>query len=236
MKPTGRLVSCLFVVILIAGCASSEVSDRQRLVTERLPRPDHILVYDFAATPDDVPGDSALAGHSAVRRTPQTAEHIATGRRVGAEIAKQLVAEIRSMGMPAERGSRQTTPQINDIVIRGYLLSVDEGSAAKRMTIGFGSGKSRLSVAVEGYQMTARGLRKLGSGKVDSGGGKKPGGAVPLAVALATGNPLGLIVSTGMGVYGETSGSSKIEGRAKQTAKTIADRLRTRFQEEGWIK
>ena len=138
--------------------------------------------------------------------------------------------------MPAERASSRSTPQINDIVLRGYLLSVDEGSAMKRMTIGFGSGKSRLSVAVEGYQMTARGLRKLGSGKVDSGGGKKPGGAVPLAVTLATKNPLSLIVSTGMGVYGEKTGSAKIEGRAKQTAKTIAERLKTRFREEGWIK
>ena len=236
MKPVSRLVSCLFVVVLIAGCASSKVTDRQRLVTERIPRPDHILVYDFVATHDDVPAGSALASHSAVRRTPQAAEHIATGRRVGAEIAKQLVAEIRRMGLPAERASSRATPQINDIVIRGYLLSVDEGSATKRMTIGFGSGTSHLSVAVEGYQMTARGLRKLGSGKVESGGSKAPGGAAPLALALASGNPLGLIVSTGMKVYGEKSGSSKIEGRAKQTAKTIADRLRTRFQQQGWIR
>ncbi|MCZ6772893.1 MAG: DUF4410 domain-containing protein [Proteobacteria bacterium] len=236
MKSASRLVSCLFVVILIAGCASSKVTDSQRLVTERIPRPDHILVYDFAATHDDVPADSALASHSSVRRTPQAAEHIATGRRVGAKIAKELVAEIRKMGMPAEWASNRSTPQINDIVIRGYLLSVDEGSAMKRMTIGFGSGTSHLSVAVEGYQMTARGLRKLGSGKVESGGGKAPGGAVPLAVALATGNPLGLIVSTGLKVYGEKTGSAKIEGRAKQTAKKIADLLRTRFKEEGWIK
>ena len=39
-----------------------------------------------------------------------------------------------------------------------------------------------------------------------------------------------------MKVYGEASGSSKIEGRAKQTAKEIADELKTRFQQQGWIK
>ena len=144
-------------MVLIAGCASSKVTDQQQLVTERIPRPDHILVYDFVATPDEVPTGSTLAGHSAVRRTTQTAEHKATGRRVGAEIAKQLFAEIRNMGMPAERASSRSTPQINDIVVRGYLLSVDEGSAAKRVTIDFGSGTSHLKVAVEGYQMTARG-------------------------------------------------------------------------------
>ena len=236
MKPVSRLVSCLFVVFLIAGCASSKVTDRQQYVTERIPRPDHILVYDFVATPDDVPADSALAGHSTAHRTPQTAEQIATGRRVGAEIAEQLVAEIRRMGLPAEQASSRTTPQINDLVIRGYLLSVEEGSATKRMAIGFGSGASQLSVAVEGYQMTAQGLRKLGSGTVESGGSKGPGAAAPLAVALASGNPLGLIVNTGMKVYGETSGRTTIEGRAEQIAKTIADQIRPRFQQQGWIK
>ena len=118
-------------------------------MTERLPRPDHILVYDFVAAPTNVPAESALADHSTVQPTPQTAEHIATGRRVGAEIAARLVEEIRSMGLPAERASTPRKPQINDILIRGYLLSVEEGSAAKRMAIGFGSGSSHLSVAVE---------------------------------------------------------------------------------------
>jgi hypothetical protein len=36
--------------------------------------------------------------------------------------------------------------------------------------------------------------------------------------------------------YGELSGSAKIQGRAKQTAKEIADQLKIRFKEEGWIQ
>jgi hypothetical protein len=113
---------------------------------------------------------------------------------------------------------------------------VDEGSAAKRVGIGLGSGSSELKVAVEGFQMTAQGLRKLGSGTSDAGGSKGPGGAVGLVTLLATHNPAGLIISGGMKVYGEASGKSKIEGRAEQTAKEIADILKKRFQEEGWIK
>lgn len=236
MKAGRGLVSSLVVVVVITGCASTKVTDRQTLVTERIPRPNQILVYDFVATPADMPADSALAGHSAVQPTSQTAEHIATGRRVGAEIGARLVEEIRRMGLPADRASSGTRPQLNDLVIRGYLLSVDEGSAAKRVAIGFGSGASHLSVAVEGYQMTAQGLRKLGSGRVDAGGSKGPGAAAPLAVAVATGNPLGLIVSSGMKVYGEASGSSKVEGRAEQTAKKIADELEPKFRQQGWIK
>jgi hypothetical protein len=91
------------------------------------------------------------------------------------------------MGLPAERDSQQTTPRLNDIVIRGYLLSVEEGSAAKRVALGFGSGASELQTVVEGYQMANRGLRKLGFDTVDAGASKTPGAAVPLAVAIARG-------------------------------------------------
>ena len=41
---------------------------------------------------------------------------------------------------------------------------VREGSTAKRVAIGFGAGASELGVAVEGYQMTAQELRRLGWG------------------------------------------------------------------------
>ena len=122
-------------------------------------------------------------------------------------------------GNAGAQATSQTTPQINDIVIRGYLLSVDTGSAEKRVAIGFSSGVSELQTAVEGFQMTNQGLRKLGSGTVDSGGNKTPGMAAPAALAIASGNPLGLIISGGMKVYGEESGSSTIEGRVNKLSK-----------------
>ena len=67
-------------------------------------------------------------------------------------------------------------------------------------------------------------------------GDPQPGVAAPLGVAVATGNPLGLIVSSGMKVYGEKSGSSTVEGRAEQTAKEIAEQLKPRFRQQGWIE
>jgi hypothetical protein len=38
-----------------------------------------------------------------------------------------------------------------------------------------------------------------------------------------------------MKVYGEASGSSKVEGRAEKAAEEIADELKVRFQDQGWI-
>ena len=226
---------CLFVMVVAAGCASTKVTDRQQLVTGPIPRPGNILVYDFTATPTDIPADSMFAGQASAPATVASDEQTALARQLGLQIAAELVTAIREMGMPAVQVSGAATPQLNDIVIRGYLVSVEKGSAAKRMTIGFGSGGSELTTAVEGYQMTASGLRKIGSGTTGAKGSKGPGAAVGVAGLLVTGNPVGLIVGGGMKIYGEASGSATIEGRAKATAKEIADVLKKRFQEEGWI-
>ncbi len=221
--------------ILLTGCASTKVSDREQLVTGLVPKPAHILVYNFVATPAEVPADSVLAGEPNLDTSPQTPEQVEEGKKLGAQIAAELVEQIRAMGMPAEQASAGAKAQLNDLVIRGYLLSIKEGSVAKRVAIGFGSGKSELRTLVEGYQETAQGLRKLGSGTVDAGGNKTPGAALGLATFLATANPAGLIVSSGAKAYGEASGSATVEGRAKSTAKEIADVLKQRFQEQGWI-
>jgi len=219
-------------VVVAAGCASTKVSDQQILVTEKLPRPDRILVYDFAATVDDMPGESALAGHHEEHDQPQTPEQVAAGRKLGGEIASELAAKVQAMGLPARAVPIGTPAQTGDIAIKGYLVSAKAGSADERLVVGFGKGASELKTVVEAFQMTPQGLRKLGGGTVDASGGKSPGAALGVAGLLATHNPAGLIVSTGMKVYGEESGKSKLEGRAKE----IADRIKPRFQEEGWIQ
>ena len=221
----------LVVVALAGGCASTKVTRRERLASAPLPRPSQILVLDFAASAADVPADSDIAREFTVVDTPQTSEQLQAGRELGAELAETLAAKIRDMGLPALRAQPASKARVNDIVVRGYLVSVEEGSAAKRVGIGFGAGASELHTVVEGYQVTANGMRKLGSGKVESGGAKTPGAAT----LVATANPVGLIVSGGMKVYGEKSGKSTLEGRAEATAQEIADVFRRRFQEEGWI-
>ena len=227
------LSACLGALFFAAGCASTSVISSERDYTGQLPKPGRIYVYNFAATADEVPQESGLADR--VDDQTQTAEDVAIGRELGAEIASQLALQIDGMGLPALKADARTRMQVNDIIIRGYLTSIDEGSAVKRVTIGFGSGNSKLTTKVEGFQMTATGLRKLGSGTVESGGNKTPGAALGTAAFIATSNPVGLVVSGGMKVYDEASGKSTIQGRAQATAKEIADQLKTRFQQQGWI-
>lgn len=235
MRPWNRVAWGFFAAVILTACASSKITSRQPYEGERLPRPNQIWVYDFASNAADVPAGSTLAGSPAAQSTPPSAEELDAARKLGAEVAKDLVAEIQAMGLPAQQATAQTRPQVGDYVLRGYFVTIDEGSAGKRIMLGFGSGSANLATTVEGYQVTAQGLHLLGSGEVQSGGNKTPGLIVPLAVVAATANPIGLIVGGGAKAYGQASGSDTIEGMGKRTAKTIADALRGAFQRQGWI-
>ncbi len=236
MKRMHVTVVLLLSIALLASCASTKVSNREILVNEPLPRPGQIVVYDFVSNPKDVAKDSMLAEYEVAPAAPPTPEQAELAKKLGALIATNLIGEIRNMGINATAPGSGVTTQPNDCIIRGYLLSVDEGSTLKRVTIGFGAGAAEMKTLVEGYQVTPTGERKLGYGEVQAAGGKAPGGALGAAMLVATGNPVGLVVQSGLKATGELTGYSTIEGRAKQTAKEIGEQLKVRFTQLGWIQ
>jgi len=234
MNARSRVAAGLLALILVAGCASTQGTARQPYAGAKSPRPDRIIVHDFAATPADIPAESLAVGHDAEQSTRLTAEEIEVGRKLGAQVAKALVTELQGMGLPAVQAAGQPAPRVGDIVIMGYFEAIDTGSAVKRLVLGFGAGTAELQPMVEGYLMTDKGLRRLGAGEVGSRGGKMPGMAVPLAVAVESGNPIGLIVGGAVKVEGEVTGKSTIAGAAKRTAQAIAGQRRAACQKPGW--
>jgi uncharacterized protein DUF4410 len=235
MNSCVRPILFFFALVLVTGCASTNVSEQTPMANETIARPNQIWVYDFAATPADIPADSTIKTQVGMPSTPPTTEQLQAGRQLGALIAEDLVADIQAMGLSAVQAGSGSFPQVGDAVIRGYLVSLESGGTVKRLVIGFGYGASEMDTVVEGYLMTSQGLRSLGSGTIGSSGAKTPGLVVPAAMAVATGNPIGLIVAGGAKVYGEASGRNTLEGRAKATADEIAQQLKIRFQERGWI-
>jgi hypothetical protein len=235
MKSSSRIVVCLLFLVVVAGCASTTVTQQTPMVNKEMARPNQIWVYNFVANSADMPANSSITGEVGAPSTPPTAAQIEQGRQLGAFIAADLVADIQAMGLSAVQAGPGSSPQVGDGVIRGYLVSVQGGGAVKRFVIGFGYGTSEMDTVVEGYAVTPQGWRKLGSGTLSSSGSKTPGMVMPAAVAIASGNPIGLIVVGGMKIYGETSGKNTLEGRAKATADEISEQLRIRFQDRGWI-
>jgi Domain of unknown function (DUF4410) len=235
MRSRSRIVLCLLTLVALVGCAKTNVTEQTPMRDRGLARPNRILVYNFVAAPADMPADSSIAGALSAPPMPPTPEQLATGRQLGAQIAAELIADIQAMGLSAVPAGPGSSPQVGDGVIRGYLVSAQGGGAAKRFIIGFGSGASELDTVVEGFTMTPQGLRRLGSGTLSSSGGKTPGVIVPAAVAIATGNPVGLIVIGGVKLYREETGKNGLDARAKATADAIAADLKTRFEDRGWI-
>ena len=217
-----RFAATGLVLLFATACATTKVTDREsRIEGRQIPRPERILVHDFGVTTDEVHEDSALAGQEAA--PAMSPEDLAEARALGRAVADRLAEKIRDMGMPAEHVASNAPLRLDDIVIRGHFVTIDEGNRAERMLIGFGAGGSKLSTVVEGYQVTPQGIRRLGRGTVEAGGARGPGAAVPAAVAIATANPIGLVVTSAFKVAGEASGRSTVEGRAEQTADEIAD-------------
>src|SRR5712664_3857585 len=210
MKSRSCRAAFLFALTVVTGCASTDVSQQTPMVNEAIARPNRIWVYDFVASPGDIPADSPIAGQVSAPRKPPTAEQTATGNQLGGLIAKELAADIQAMGLSAVPAGPGSSPQVGDGVIRGYLVSVQGGSAVQRFVIGFGAGTSEMDAVVEGYAVTPQGWRKLGSGTLTSSGNKTPGMVVPAAVAIATANPIGLIVVGGLKIYREASGKNTL--------------------------
>jgi hypothetical protein len=69
-------VSCLLVLVTVAGCSSTKVLEQQAYEGEKRPRPDRIIIYDFAATPVDLPPWSEVASRYAEPSTPRSVEEI----------------------------------------------------------------------------------------------------------------------------------------------------------------
>jgi len=224
-----------FSMACLAGCASSESTVSRPYLGPKIAKPANILVYDFSSDLNEIPASSPLKRQLAEVRAAQSSENIELSKQLGAQIAGDLAMKIRTMGLPGKRALRGTVAKPGDFVLKGYFLTLDEGSTAKRMALGFGSGAAELKVTVEGYQMTAQGLKFLGSGEGEAGSGKTPGGALSLGVAIATANPVGIVVSGAMKTAGEVSGRETIQGASARITKQIEGRLQTAFEKQGWI-
>ncbi len=243
MKRIGfPLVAVLIVAgaaLLATGCASTGTKAERRYIKagEKLPKPGRIIVYDFAVTRGDLHDDGAVTNSLDTRETRLSPKEERLGRDLAARISEKLVQEILALGMPAERSGSGRPAGLNDILIRGEFLSINEGSRVARMVIGFGAGASKLQTVAQAYQVGEDGLRRLGELEVEAKGGKMPGMIVPVgAGAIAGRAAVSAAVSGGMNVASETIGGESIDAAATRTAKRIAEVMKRAFKRQGWIK
>ena len=222
-----RAILILFSLAVLSGCASTKVTQQTPMASPGLARPIKSGSTTSSPTLPRFPADSSISADLSAPSTPPTADELETGRKLGALIAKDLVADIQAMGLSAVQAGPGAAPQVGDGVIRGYLVSVQGGSAVQAFRDWIGRGEFGAVYRSGRLRDDAPGLAQIGSGTLSSSGSKTPGVIAPAAVAIATGNPLGLIVVGATKLSGEASGRSTLEGRAKATADAIAEQLKS---------
>ena len=229
--------------VVLAGLASvpacTSAQSTMETSGEMLPRPQVVIVDQFAASPDEVQLDEGLSTEieQAVRAragTSRSEQELQAGRKVADAITDKLVAEIRDMGLSAERGSTVPAGAQSALLIKGQLVAIDEGNRTERMIIGLGAGRSDVRAHVQVYEVTPAGRRLIDTIEVDGKSGLTPGMAETMGVGGLTGHlVVATAVSGGVHVADEAVGANVVAD-ADRAAKGIAKPLSALFAQQGW--
>ena len=124
MKRNACLGIVVFVVLaLAAGCAPTQVVQESEDI-KSFAKPDLILVYDFAVSPDEVFLDQGLSAelrqqYEQYKGQTRTAQEIKVGHKVADAVAQELVKNILAYGLWAQRGLRTAARQPQDRLDQG---------------------------------------------------------------------------------------------------------------------
>lgn len=205
------------VLGVVMGCASATTQRTGPPVKEgTLPRPPVLLIYDFAVAPDDAPPSA----------------EIERGRAIARSFSEEVVRKLEAVGIPAQRATASTTVPLHALVVKGQFETIEEGSRARRMLVGFGSGSTMLQVQVQAYQMMENGLQRISEVEGRARGSRMPGMAVPMGVAAATGNVAPLLIQGVLGTVRETRGG--IQADVNRLAEQFAYKAVAFYHRQGW--
>jgi len=230
------LQAAVLATVLLAGCASTEVTtDNVNWKTE--PKPDQLIVFDFAAAPDEVTLDHGLVAEvrELVDKEPRTAQEKKIGGSVANALAEALVADLRKKGLPAVRAGHVVEPGIQPLQVKGQLLSIDEGNRTRRVIIGLGAGRSTVEARVQLYEAIRGRAQLLEEMTATTKSGRKPGMAEMVGVGALTGHIITSTVLSG-GLSGASEAlSANVDALAKTMAKKIAEEIVEYYEKRGWL-
>ena len=227
--------AALALTVLLCACATQVTQTGNYLPSggAAMPRPHRVLVADFGVAPEAVQLDQGV-GPRVLRLMGSGASAETPAREVQDAISEALLDDIRKMGLPVERAEPGTPPRPDELLVQGQILKIDQGNRTRRLTVGFGAGKSSVEAKVQVYYGRGAGAQPelLRTYDADANSGRKPGLALGAASAAGGGSLAPAAVSGALGVHSEKQG---VAGQGQHLGDRIAYNLGELFVQQGWI-
>jgi hypothetical protein len=228
-------VAFSFGLLVLGACAPTTVEPQQDYSGSALPRPDRVIVYNFAVSPDEVELDQGLSAElvRSLQSASTTEQERMAGQQVARAIAGTLVGEIINTGLYAEPAQESPPFPDNVVLIKGQILSIDEGNRTLRTLIGLGAGGTAVEAdaqvlylaqgtttprLIENMQAAARSDRLPGVGET-----------------LFPGELLINLVTGAAGAAADETFGANVEADGKRMGRQVADNVAPVFAGQGWI-
>jgi hypothetical protein len=237
LQQSFRLFGNVVFFLWIAGCAHTDVRTSSEIASSGLTRPQQVLIYNFAVSPEDVQqnaGFFARLGRN-MGGSNQTAEQIQLGREVADALATELTQKIAAMGLNSKRAIGNMPVPPGSIVVTGHFVNIDEGNRLRRNVIGLGMGQSSVDAEVSLLAPSPSGYTELAVFEAHADSGNMPGAAVMGPAGAAAGAGTAAVVGTNLAISGAKSYKSASAQQAKKIAEKISEQLARYFAQQGWI-
>jgi len=229
----------LLLGLAVSSCGRPKVQEQALYGGPSLARPDQVLVYRFAVTPEQVRLDQGVTARlqRAVGDVPLRQQELEAAARVNDAIVHTLVTQLQSYGLPAMLADRPASPGVPALLVQGQLVSIDEGNRTRRTVIGLGAGHSTVTADSQLFY-SARGAspRLLRTFDATDTSGHMPGMAETMGASAAAGGSMAVAAGVGAGAHtaGEIRHDSDVDDGTR-LAKGLAQRIGQFCVEQGWI-
>jgi hypothetical protein len=219
---------------ILQGQAKANVF-KQYSGPEALPKPDKVLIHDFAM-PAEIATDKSIAGQ--LHRTIMLRHGVdedsspeVLAKRVQAAFSKALAEELKKANISAfhvpgqKTSSAENLASGSNLVVDGEFTAIKEGDESKRIMIGFGRGASDIKTHVTVSSVTQGHPTVVLEFNLSSESGKKPGAVATMGVGS-------LAVGAAAGGVGDRE--STVEADASRMAKLVAKQLEAFMANQKW--
>ena len=193
-----------------------------------LPKPERVLIQDFATEGDIVLEKPRIHHHLLLRH--EAGNDVSPDelvQQIRGTFAKTLIERLAKEKVKAERSQEADADAGPKIIIHGEFIGINQGNARKRIMIGFGRGASDIKTHVV-ITLVANGKSTvLVDCNINSQSGKEPG-------ALASTGGIGIAAGTVVGSL-DDKWSATVEADASRMGKLVAELLESMMIKQKWI-